>query len=261
MINLLKSDFYKLLTRKSFYICGAISAFLGILGVIMMNSDIKSLGAEIDPKLFGLSGISAMISGVSDVTLLSVIFLSMFIASEFSFGTIKNIASRGVGRVNIYLSKLIMGIFTVVTYTITSGLVGFIAGTIMWGPGEFNQEVVLNILRMVGLFLLAEISLQSVFMMVSFIVRNTGGAIALNLAIIILASSLILVFIDYGCSAWLNISDFKSANYWVGTYVQNHFLSLDIENDVIIRGVIVSLVYFVLSTAVGIFTFQKRDIK
>lgn len=260
MINLLRSDFYKLLTRKSFYICGAISALLGILGVIMMNSTIRGLGIDIDPRVFGLTGINAMASGMANVTLLSTIFLSMFVSSEFSFGTIKNMASRGAGRINIYLSKLIMGVFTIVSYTVVSAAVGFAAGTIMWGAGEFSQEIGLNILRMAGLFLLAEISLQALFIMISFIVRHTGGSIAINLVIIMIATPIILAFIDYACIEWLN-TEIKSSDYWVATYTQNYFVSLNIENEVIQRGVITCLIYLIASTAVGMFTFKKRDIK
>lgn len=261
MLNLIASDFYKLFKRKSFYVCALIAMVMSCLGVILLNSVLNIGGIEITAQKMGYNGIYALTTGLGEATMLITILVSMFVPSEFAFGTIKNIASKGISRASIYLSKFIVCIFICLIYTLLCGATSFTVGSIMWGIGDLSaQNVIFDILRMFGLFLLAQIALQSVFIMVGFIIRQTGGTVASNLAITIVMSSVILDFIDFACSAWLKIENFSSAKYWIPDYL-NNFLSLNINQEVINRGLIVCACYIVLSTAIGIYTFYKRDIK
>lgn len=254
MLSVLKSDFYKLFLRKSFYICGLIAGAFGILLVVLINNVYP------DAKDFGYSGINSIGVGIGQITLLATIFLSMFIPSEFGFGTIKNMASRGISRINIYLSKLIVGIFTSIVYTIFVSLCGFVSGSIMWGVGEIKGNEGLDLLKMFGLFILAEICLQSVFIMVGFLVRHMGGTVAINLGIYVVISQVIFPIVDYAVKAWPLLGyNINSSEYWVGTYTQT-FTAMNIEQDIINKGIIVCLVYFVLSTVIGVLDFCRRDI-
>ena len=255
MLNILKSDFYKLIRRKSFYVCGLIAGLFGIILVVLLNNLYP------DAKDFGFNGINSMSFGLGQITLLVTIFVSMFVPSEFAYGTIKNMASRGISRVSVYISKLITAVFTAVVYTLFTALCGFISGSIMWGVGEFKTDEFLDILKLFGLFLLAEICLQSVFVMIGFIIRHTGGTVATNLGLYYVVEVVLFPIIDYVVKtwAWLGYS-IKSSEYWVGTYVQK-FMEMNLSQDFINKGIIVCLVYFAVSTAIGIFTFYKRDIK
>ncbi len=259
MVNLLKSDFYKLFRTKSFYICGIIAAALAVLGVVILSSSLKSeLG--IDAALLGYDGLYALTTGTGQATLFITIMLSMFIPSEFAFGTMKNIASRGISRTNIYLSKIIVGVFITVVYVLFCAAASFTAGSVMWGTGELTRAVYLDISRMIGLFLLAEVSLQCIFMMVGFFIRQTGGTVATNLAIIIAVPALVIQFINFAVYQWFKAEDFESSKYWPATYLSK-YLSLDIAQTDIITGIIVCSSFIVISLALGIFFFNKRDIK
>ena len=261
MFNLIASDFYKLFKRKSFYICAVIAVIMSCLGVVLLNAVLNMGGIEVTPKEMGYNGIYAITAAMGESTLLVTILISMFVPSEFSFGTIKNIASKGISRVSIYLSKFIVCTFVCFIYTLLCAIASFIFGTIMWGTGDiWGQNVILDILRMFGLFLLVQIALQSIFIMIGFIVRQTGGTVAINLAITILVPGAIISFIDFACKSWLKIEDFSAAKYWLSDYLSN-FLSLNISQEVINRGLIVCCCYIVLSTAIGAYTFYKRDIK
>lgn len=259
MISLLKADFYKLFRAKSFYICGFIAAALSILGVVLLNSSINTeLG--IDASLLGYDGLYALVTGVSQATLFVTIMNSIFVPSEFAHGTMKNIASRGFSRWSIYLSKLLVGIFVSVIYVLLCAICSFALGSIMWGTGEIDRAVSLDIARMLGLFLLAEVAIQSVFIMFGFIVRHTGGTSFTNLGITILAPTLILPIINFGLSEWCKLENFDISSYWPSTYL-TRYLSLDILHEDITTGIIVCCAFIVVSTALGIFSFYKRDIK
>ncbi len=259
MINLLRADFYKLFRAKSFYICGAIAAALSLLGVVLLNSSINSdLG--IDAALLGYDGLYALITGVSQATLFVTIMNSIFVPSEFAHGTIKNIASRGFSKWSIYASKLLVAIFISVVYVLLCSVCSFALGSAMWGTGEIDRVVFLNIARMLGLFLLAEVAVQSMFVMFGFLIRHTGGTSFTNLGITILAPSLLLPIINFGLREWFKLESFDISSYWPATYL-TRYLSLDIFNEDVMTGIIVCCAFIVVTTALGIFSFYKRDIK
>ncbi len=259
MIRLLRADFYKLFRAKSFYICGFIAAALSILGVVLLNSSINSeLG--IDASLLGYDGLYALITGISQATLFITIMNSIFVPSEFAHGTMKNIASRGFSRWSIYLSKLVVALFISVVYVLLCSVCSFALGSIMWGTGDIDRAMCLDIAKMLGLFLLAEAATQSIFIMFGFIVRHTGGTSFTNLGIIILAPTLILPIINFGLSEWCKLENFDISNYWPATYLSK-YLSLDILQEDIITGIIVCCAFIVVTTVLGIFSFYKKDIK
>ena len=53
--------------------------------------------------------------------------------------------------------------------------------------------------------------------------------------------------------------EIELSKYWVGQYYG--MAKLDVANDVLQTGIIVSLVYIVVSSAIGIYSFYKRDVK
>lgn len=256
MFSVLKSDFYKLFCRKAFYICGLISGLVGVLLVVLINNEFPYA------KELGYNGINSTYIGLGQVTLLATIFLSMFVSSEFSYGTIKNMCSRGISRAGIYLSKIIIGIFTSITYILFTAFCGFVSGSLMWGVGELKSEDFWSILRLFGLFILAEACLQSIFIMIGFLIRHSGGTVSANLGIYVTANILIFPILDYGIKSlkWFELKE-STSQYWVGSYVQTFMSSLELDQAVINRGIIVCLVYFVISLIIGITTFYRRDVR
>lgn len=256
MLNLLRSDFYKLFRLKSFYICGIIATILGAFDVWFLNHNVNSeLG--IDASVLGYNGIYASVMCLGEVVLLLSIFIAMFIPSEFSYGTIKNIASRGISRFNIYVSKLIVCAFVTVVYSLTVGIVGFTTGSIMWGVGDFSGEIAFNMFKSIGLFLLAVFAMECINIMVGFLLRHTGGTVATVLAISTLVPTLILIAEFFLKSKF--DKEIELSKYWVGQYYG--MAKLDVANDVLQTGIIVSLVYIFVSSAIGIYSFYKRDVK
>ncbi len=281
MLRLIKSDFYKLFRMKSFYICGILAAIFAGLGIFSLNTLDKAQYA-----LYGLedmfvsqyTGIYSITIGISSATLFITILVSMFVASEFKFGTIKNIVSRGIGRAEIYFSKYIITVFVSAVYTLLCASASFVVGCCIAGVGDFNRTVFLDMLEIFGLFLLAEIAIQSIFQMFGFIIRSTGWTIGTNIAIFAFLPTMVLNLIDMAVnnwlapavasidwlSSWLKIENFSSNNYWPYPYLSEFtdvdILHMDFFQPILTRGLIVCVVYIVLATAVGVFTFQKRDI-
>ncbi len=259
MLNLIKADFYKLFRTKAFYICGVIAALWASLGIIVLNANIDA-EYGISAQLLGYDGLYALTVGVSSAPLLITIMISMFIPSEFSYGTIKNIASRGISRAYIYLSKLVVSVFICFAYTLFSAWVSFTVGSLMWGTGELTRAVYLDIFKMLGLFFVAEIAIQSIFVMTSFMLRSTGRAIGTNIAITMAMPAVIFPLINFAVDQWLKLEKFDAAEYWPETYLSK-FLSFEILQSDIVTGLIVCSVALLVSTAIGVFVFYKRDIR
>lgn len=281
MFGLIKSDFYKLFRMKSFYICAAIAAVLSGLGIVSLNMLDKMqyamYGLE-DMFISQYTGVYALTLGLGSATLFTTIVVSMFVAGEFKFGTIKNIASRGIGRVSIYFSKYIITVFISVIYSLVCAAAAFITGCCLAGVGDFDRAVFLDILEIFGLFLLAQIAMQSIFQMIGFLVRSTGWTIGTNIAIFAFLPTMVLNLVDMAVnnwlapavtsvewlSSWLKIENFSSNNYWPYPYLSEFtnidILHMDFFYPILTRGLIVCAVYIILTTAIGILTFQKRDI-
>lgn len=266
MLNLLRADFYKLLRRKSFYVCAILGIIVACLSTVLenmtVNYSLQGMGMDFDslPAVYRLyfSGVSAFSRTIGIAAIFITIMVTMFVASEFSFGTIKNIITTGKSRISVYTSKLIMALVISTIYTLLCALAGFVTGSILWGIGEITRTEYLEIFRMIGLIIAVEFSMQAVFTMISFIIRTTGAAMTVNLIIgTIVSESLPIINIVF--KRMLSVEEFDVLKYWPYTYL-GVFNQLEISTDQITQGLIVCAVAFVVPTIIGMFTFQKRDI-
>ena len=266
MLNLLRADFYKLLKRKSFYICGIMGMIVAFLYVWLDNvnlayvCEVNGMDFESLPAMYHayFSGATAFTHTIALSSVFVIIMVSMFVSSEFSFGTMKNIISAGKSRMSIYASKLVMVLAISTIYILLSGLVGFITGSIFWGPGEITRTEYLEIFRIIGLIIAVEFSMQAFFTMICFVVRSGGAAITINLIIGTIVGGL-LQYLNILFKQYFSLKEFDITKYWPYTYL-GVFNQLEISTDQITQGLIVCAVAFVVPTIIGMFTFQKRDI-
>lgn len=261
MVNLIKADFYKLFRMKSFYVNAILGMLMSISGVCLVYFGTQNIPAEI----LGLNGIKVMIyamgfmSSLSLLSLYCTIFTSLFIPSEFSFGTIKNILSSGQNRISIYVSKLISSFFVVFTYTMLCSVSSFLLGSIFWGAGEISRNEYLDVFRMIGLNIIVEFAMQCIFIMVCFLVKRTGTSIAVNLIILMCARSVVVPFVNSLVDKLFKVNNFDFSKYWPQTY-SYIFSSLNIASKDIVTGLIVCVATIILSSLIGIFVFINRDI-
>ncbi len=263
MINILKSDFYKLFRMKSFYICGILATILSALNILLtffnLNLNYGEYAAQI-AKLYGCSGFWGFQMGLSSAPLFFIILISIFVSSEFSHGTIKNTLSVGNSRTSVYFSKLITSISAVIMYSLICAVVSCIIGTAFWGFGEdITRSEYLDLLRMMGLYYLAELARISLFVMIGFLLRNTGATIAMNLLLAMGVADIIVSLINKLINNIPSVDNFDLKKYLPSTYCSN-FLSLSISKETLVTGLIVCVSSIVLFSTLGWFIFKKRDI-
>ena len=189
MLNILKLDLYKMVRQKSFYIIGIISTAFSALFACINAGTVRSLylGNLELAKEQGIESLAINMPIIENVTLLILndlalfmpaLFAILFICSEFSNGTIKNIVSRGFSREKIFISKLICGIVTSIIYFTLTTLTVMISVRLVPEldkvPGSFDLSN--EFYSLLGFILLTNIALVSVAILLSFAVKKSGIA-------------------------------------------------------------------------------------
>lgn len=251
MINILKTDFYKALRTPSFWVISVITVLFSLL------LSISVFWIYTAPEFAGfmeniqLNFFQTVPTVLYECTFLIGVFAVMFTVSDFSNGTIKNIASKGYRREYMYISKFVTAIAFAVITLLFSFLTSLITAQIMVNtkiPEFFNYyNEFLILLSKYSLKLMAYISI-AVFLAMLF--RSLGASLSVFLIFLFLESSAIEL-LDKLILDIFN-SKFSVRPYFIsGTFI---------DSGKTIQGVIVLLVYMIVTTVLGIYTFRKRDI-
>lgn len=254
MINILKTDFYKASRTTSFW----VTLFFSILSILISTivtfwiytgSIFSEYLAEAESSSVNFFNFFPTI--LSDCTFLIGIFAIMFSIADFNNGTIKNIASKGYHREYIYLSKFVTVLGAALIHLIASFVTAFITAQIMINnkiPNFFSYNE--DFLPKMAKFSLQLVAYISIAILLTMLIRSLGSSLAIFLAFFFLESS-IADLINNLISTVFN-SDFSISPY----LIHNAFAGSDSTT----QGVIVVLAYIVVSAAIGIYTFRKRDI-
>lgn len=263
MKNLLLSDLYRLMKSKSFYICSLIAAALLVLNIFIMNWStklIESLENGMPPMIMPFSdGLSYGVSSFSDgnVHLFIAIFTAIFITTEFVHGTMKNAVSKGFSRTHIYLSKLITMVIAILIMLFVNFIFSTIAATFILGNfGEITGILIGNSLKIIGIELLLHIALTSVFVMIAMIIRNNAATIAINIIGVLSFVSLIYIALEYLFKKTIEFSKFSLLSN-----IRFYYLNTTAIGTDYLRSFLVGLIFFGLTTALGILAFRRMDVK
>lgn len=265
---LLKSDFRKLFKGKSFWVCSIIILVLAIgltflyhavynlmienMGYLGMEDILAIGGTEMTTSLFATNAWSnaQRFFGDSDIVTLLSVAMVLFITAEYAAGTYKNSISRGFSRTKIYLSKFIVSLFIMFVLSFLYLVPSSITAGILYG--NWGNASVQTVVTVILVNLLELIAFTAFLTMLSFMIKSTGGAIALTLVLINIVPTILEVF---------NII-FENSNlsqYWPPSLLVQ--TSTFIDNGKIWIPIVVSLVYLAVSLFLGLFTFNKKDIK
>ena len=262
MINILKSDFYKLKKGKAFWICIALCIAFAIFMVVAIQTGMNRAIANptLDAENAQLIEMSKQASGVwalqyflpmgFNIVFIGI-FVAIFVSSEFTFGTMKNTLSRGADRIKVFFSK-----FTVCSCAALVMLIAFIlailaSGTILWGFGTVTLSAMLNMVLLQALLIIA---FTALFVFISMTMRSNGGAIATNIICVTMASTLL------GALSMLFGGSIDLSQYWLSTSVSKLATLTPASGDVV-SGIIIAICWAVGSILIGTILFKKQDVK
>lgn len=280
MQNLLKSDFYKLFKMKSLYVCAIIAAAMAAISMFLdsqLNNMMQSMPDTIGMMIIESQTVTlksilpTMISPLSDYFILVIIGVCLFITIEYNAGTLKNIAARGFKREYIFLSKLIVCIVEAFIITLCFAVSCVIFGLMFLPIGNFGDGYFAELFTIYGVDVLILIGYVSLIAMITYLIRTNGGTIAITLCahylapIIISMINAITIMNDTSNSdlrkmvSYTNNQYGQIAYYWIGTL--GGTVSESYHNGTIYIPILVALAYIVVSGAIGMLVFKKRDIK
>ncbi len=255
MSGLLKSDFYKLSKMKSFPICLLIVVALTVGSVFIQDYSAQFLGEGIVYN--GSNQLLSTFAG--DCKIFIAIVVSIFAASEFGFGTIKKYSLTGLQphqhlffQADCFLlhrSDDPAGIQHCL-YQYRHNFMGF---------GEVSASYWPETLKIVGLEFLLTFAYTAVFVMVAMLIRQSGGAIAINLCI---TMQFIYLFVSLAQMALHEFFNLEAAlsDYLLSTNAA-YLVNGQVTNEMMTRSLAVGIIYFIAFTVLGLWSFQKRDIK
>lgn len=281
MLNLIRSDIFKLKKAKYFWILLIINILLAVGTVCLLDFTYKLAGDSIEAQLsqeqaaLDDAGMNVSVEGIptghdqlstssqmltffaGNTTLLMAVLISLFVGSEFNNGTVKIIASRNYSRLKIYLSKLFVGILASVLFTLVFVLAATMTATALWDFGDVSGSYASQLLLKGALELLLGASYVSLFVMFSFLIRQNGGSLAANICFLEFTSLVVTLgemLIHHFLGRTVTLSDYLP-DMCMTALTQNP------DRNTLLRAALVGVCFLLVPTLVGAANFRKKDIK
>ena len=251
MSRLLKTNFMRLWKDKIFWICIAVmagSALYKAISILIVHSE---------PGDVALSNI--FFNYATYILILGCVFCSLYIGTEYSDKTIRNKLIMGHSRRNIYCANLIVCIIANLIMClahIAVSLIGLSLG--------FYTSITDTLLGLLCSFVLV-CSVTSLFTMIAMLSKRKTVA-----AVICIVLSFLLLLYAYEirndvCMAWQNGEEKPFYEFLYSFLPSCQAVQLADEPEMFnttsrILRIIYALVLFVLTTGIGLFLFEKKDL-
>ena len=281
MLNLIRSDIFKLRKAKYFWILLFINILLAVGTVYLLDFTYKLAGDSMEAQLsqeqaaLDDAGMNVSVEGIptghdqlsasgqlltffaGNTTLLMSVLISLFVGREFNNGTVKIIASRNYSRLKIYLSKLLVGILASILFTLVFVLAATLTATALWGFGDVSGSYASQLLLKGALELLLGASYVSLFVMFSILIRQSGGSLAANICFLEFTSLLVTLgemLIHHFLGRTVTLSDYLP-DMCMTALTQNP------DRNTLLRAALVGVCFLLVPAVLGAASFRKRDIK
>ena len=274
MRNLLKTDMLRFLKTKQFLILAIICVVyaLGYPALMYLFQELlniaNSQGGPI--QLSFAKSFSYIHFSLGIPLLLSIIMFTTVLASEFSYGTVRNKIIAGYTRVQIYLSLLITLFVFMFSVIFISSLLSFgLAGILFYYDnigGTFINDIGYYFIALVVSILIIAVYASIVCL---FTIGLNKTALSIIMPIILIFVCLILEGIYEGLIETL-INNNSQTNFidiltflkcFNLSYQSTALCNLRFEYYEILAFIFGPLGFAALLTFLGLFAFNKRDVK
>lgn len=245
MGSLLKWEMKQTLSSKSFWILGASLVALPALMLLMAIS----FGAD-------YTGYEAFLSGLNDynafVMFLIGVFAGIHVTGAFEGRKIQSAVMAGNSRFSILLTKFMSFSIAVTLYSIAAILVSTAIAFGTYGvtglDGSFGRVILVRTL----VFIFVEIAYSATCFLASMLVRHLGGAIGLNLGLMIMTNLAAQIFLNFE---------------WAEKFIrltpvgQTMFIVADCSNTNIAMALAASAVAIAAVIALSYLKFRREELK
>ena len=209
MKNLLKFEFHKLFRQKSFYICAAVMIGFSILSIILTHLLAKTAPQDLVDMINAprsLWDVLIATLGGANFTLISGIFIAIFVCEDFSNGAIKNIYSRDFSKTKVFFAKLIVVLCAVLLMFFANLIVSAIIGLILFGVDLYHPKYIGLLFSQLALI----VGYSAFTFAISIIFKKMGPAIAISI-LVPLGISLIFSLLDVA----FGLETLLVADFWL----------------------------------------------
>jgi ABC-type transport system involved in multi-copper enzyme maturation permease subunit len=263
MLNIIKSDFFKMKKSRAFWICVLMSLVLGLIITVALQ---QSMNAALNSELVrDAEAMLAMIPDAAGVWVLGLAFsmnlhlifiaafTAIFVSMEFSSGTIKNALSRGANRTKIFFSKFLVCSAAALVMLAVFMSTTLISGTMMWGFDPNGIATVSGIVGMISMQTLLAIAFVALFVFITMALRGGGGSIAVCVISVTIMPTIL------GAINMLAGNAIDLEKYWLGESVTNLATVTPVSADISL-GIIVAIVWGIAALYAGTILFRRADV-
>lgn len=250
MINLLKFEFRKLWQSKSFYIVFALG-FVSTVLVILLSRVVTDI-FNITPSvtIYVLTALSS-----SSIASLLGVYLAIYVCSDYTQHTIKNIYARGYSRSAVFFSKYLVSLgvtlFVGLLYVLFTFLLALMFGCRADGmTGDMWGKLVLQFWVLFGL--------HGMFFGVSMMIGKIAGSLAVNIVGIELGFVLLNALISI-LATKLNF-EFSILDYHLETILNTLIDEARLTTAEFARVLVMPIVYTVVCVGGGWLINRRRDV-
>lgn len=252
MLNLIRSDFYRIFKSKLFYTCLAFDLLFTILGNLRSLSSYMHISWHV---MFSLVCTIHMV--------IFPVFVCRYITSDFRNSIIKNLSIRH-DRCIIYISKFIVSYLVTLIIGIASILSFFIFNLILRKESEESgssfsmvKELSPDFSNIIFLTLLLYLAYISIYTMISFVLRRGGASVAISLVFPFILTPIFSIVHLFSPKFYLNY--LAKWNLPLPAQMIQDMLQNTTSDFGYLKTVFLS--YIFLSSAIGVYTFFRRDLK
>jgi len=190
--------------------------------------------------------------------ILLAIVISLFIGSEYTCGTIKNLASKHYERNKIFASKWIVSVLLATVYFAASVVIVGITAMFYWKTGDMSGTVISDTAGFLFTKYILVLSITSLYVMAAFIIRKTQ--FVLPVAIIGLdVIGIIAVYGDMGLTKLLGHT-VQLSKYWPSNMLAQ-IIQSGVQHAELLPGILTGIVFLIAAAAGGVMHFKQVDIK
>lgn len=254
MLNLIRADVYKLLKSTSFRVCGVL--------FLLLSGSENYLYHLVEKLGGGMGGQTTVISRIqsadtSFLILLSIV-VSLFIGSEYTYGTIKNLASKQYERSKIFASKWFVSIVLATAYFVLSLLIIGITAAFYWKTGDVSGSVAGETAAYLFTKYILVLSITSLYVMAAFLIRKTQFVLPVTIIGMDVIGTVAL-YGDMGLTKLLG-HPVELAKYWPGNTL-SALIQSGVKNADLMTGILTGVVFLAAAAVIGVIHFKAVDIK
>ncbi|MBS7008269.1 ABC transporter permease [Anaerostipes sp.] len=254
MLNLIRADVYKLLKSTSFRVCGVLFLLLAGSENFLYHL-IEKMGGGLGGQMTVISRIQT--SDTSYLVLLSIV-VSLFIGSEYTYGTIKNLASKQYERSKIFASKWLVSIVLATIYFVLSLVIVGVTAALYWETGDVGGTVISETAGYLFTKYILVLSITSLYVMAAFLIRKTQ--FILPVAIIGLdVIGTVALYGDMGLTKLIG-RPVELAQYWPGNMLSS-LVQSGVKHADLTAGILTGMVFLAAAAVIGALHFKAADIK